>query len=94
MAIQAALEKLTAAHRSDKGADLAEAELNLTLLHTLQASTVGQILAALTVLGQRALADRDLHPERVALLHQLLDDWVALAEWILQRNELTPTLVH
>lgn len=93
-AIQAALDDLAPVASREEFARMAESELNVTLLHALQARTVGQILAALTVLGKQALAERDLHPQRVELLHQLLDDWVALADWILQRSEFSQTSWH
>ncbi len=72
----------------------ADIELNRQLLSKLHAQTIGEILAALTALGQQALHDHQRHPERIALLHELLDEWVALAEWILQRNESPPARWH
>lgn len=69
-------------------------DLNCELLSKLHAQTIGEILAALTALGQQALHDHQRHPERIALLHELLDEWVALAEWILQRNESPPIRWH
>lgn len=71
-----------------------DVDLNRQLLSNLHAQTIGEILAALTALGQQALKDHQRHPERIALLHELLDEWVALAEWILQRNESPPTQWH
>lgn len=93
-AIQRALDELKPVATEGEIARLAEPQLNAALLHNLQAQTVGEILAALTAIGQRALADRQHQPERIALLHQLLDDWVALAEWILQRNNAAPDQWH
>lgn len=92
-AIQHALEDL-----SDPPPQVAnsneEPQVNCTLLASLHAQTVGEILAALTALGQRAISAPDRHPERVALLHELLDEWVALAEWILQHNDNPPEQWH
>lgn len=93
-AIQKALDELEPVADTQEMAQLTEPQLNAALLHNLQAQTVGEILAALTAIGQRALAERQHQPERIALLHQLLDDWVALAEWILQRNSTGPEQWH
>lgn len=92
-AIQQALRSLPSAP-SPTTAEAASTALNRQLLSNLHAQTVGEILAALTSLGQQALHDHQRHPERVALLHELLDEWVALAEWILQRNESPPSQWH
>lgn len=92
-AIQQALKALPA-DPPTASVESEDVELNRQLLSNLHAQTIGEILAALTALGQQALHDHQRHPERIALLHELLDEWVALAEWILQRNESPPTRWH
>lgn len=92
-AIQQALKAIPSTP-STESTVAAEVELNRQLLSRLHAQTIGEILAALTALGQQALHDHQRHPERIALLHELLDEWVALAEWILQRNESPPAQWH
>ncbi len=92
-AIQQALRAIPSAPPTES-TGAAEVELNRQLLSRLHAQTIGEILAALTALGQQALHDHQRHPERIALLHELLDEWVALAEWILQRNESPPAQWH
>lgn len=86
-AIQHALEYLGTDRPPPSAQPNEELQLNTALLASLHAQTVGEILAALTVLGQQAVSAPQRHPERVALLHELLDEWVALAEWILQRTD-------
>lgn len=93
-AIQHALEELGHEPPPRTAKPSEEPPINCALLATLHAQTVGEILAALTALGQRAINTPDRHPERVALLHELLDEWVALAEWILQRNDSPPKQWH
>lgn len=61
--------------------------LNAGLLYTLHARTIGEILEALTLLGQTALSERDSNPWRAELLHQLLEEWAGLADWILGKDE-------
>ncbi|WP_347330933.1 hypothetical protein [Marinimicrobium locisalis] len=93
-AIQHALEYLGADRPPPSTQANEELQLNTALLASLHAQTVGEILAALTVLGQQAVSTPQRHPERVALLHELLDEWVALAEWILQRTDNPPERWH
>lgn len=92
-AIQQALEALPSSSRAPS-TERQYAALNRWLLGHLHAQTVGEILAALTALGQQALQNSEHEPKQVALLHELLDEWVALAEWILQRNERPPAQWH
>lgn len=60
------------------------------LLRHLHAQRVGQILSALTFIGQRAMDPdpRDCLPQlssrELTLLGQLLDHWIELADWILR----------
>ncbi len=92
-AIQHALEDLSAPPPQTANSS-EEPQMNCSLLASLHAQTVGEILAALTALGQQAITTQDRHPERVALLHELLEEWVALAEWILQRTDNPPEQWH
>lgn len=58
--------------------------LNAALISSLEAQTVGKILEALTELGSRALRSEKRNPELIQLLHDLLQDWADLADWLLQ----------
>lgn len=63
--------------------------LNAALVASLEAQTVGKILAALTDLGNRATDDWS--PDRLRLLQELLKDWVELAEWLLRCADTSQT---
>jgi hypothetical protein len=67
--------------------------LNSTLISSLEAETVGKVLEALTDLGNKAL-ERHEDPEQLKLVHRLLEDWVALADWLLHCTDNRPTAFH
>lgn len=84
-AVQAALHSLNElppGRRCGSRAD--QLPLNAALISSLEAQTVGKILEALTDLGSRALQDKKRNPEHIQLLHDLLQDWAELADWLLQ----------
>lgn len=64
--------------------------LNAALISSLEAQTVGKVLEALTDLGSRALKDKPRNPEHIQLLHDLLQDWAELADWLLQNSSSGP----
>lgn len=57
---------------------------NAALISSLEAQTIGKILEALTELGSQALQENQRNPHYIQLLHDLLQDWTELAEWLLQ----------
>lgn len=86
-AVRAALHSLSElppGRRCGSRAD--ELPLNAALISSLEAQTVGKILEALTDLGSRALKDKERNPEHLQLLHDLLEDWSELADWLLQNS--------
>lgn len=92
LTIKLALQELSAT--SNQTEPIAQCPLNDGLLYTLHARTIGDILAALTLLGQTALNERDSNPWRAELLHQLLDDWAELADWILGKDDADTLRPH
>ncbi len=58
--------------------------LSAALISSLEAQTVGKILEALTELGSQALQENQRNPDHIQLLHDLLQDWAELADWLLQ----------
>lgn len=51
----------------------------------LDASSVGKIVAVLTVLGKNALKNGDI--EKKAVLLGLIEDWASVAEWLIKQSE-------
>jgi hypothetical protein len=60
--------------------------LNTQLLDSLKAHTIGKIVSILTEIGEKALRDNNLPPSHMSLLRTLIEDWVQLTEWVLQRT--------
>ena len=84
-AIEKALDSLTQVPSARTSTSrLEHVPLNTAVVTRLEAQTIGKILAALTDLGNRALADRERYPEQLELVHELLEDWVELADWLLR----------
>ncbi|MDQ2075241.1 hypothetical protein [Marinimicrobium sp. ABcell2] len=75
------------------GIRVTQPPLNAALISSLEAETVGQVLAALTDLGNRALEDHE-DPEQLKLVHRLLEDWVSLADWLLRCTDNRPSAFH
>ena len=59
---------------------------NTELLHSLKAHTVGKIVSALTDIGHKSLQRKDLPPEQMRMLRDLIEDWVLLTEWVLEHT--------
>src|SRR5690554_4263534 len=75
------------------GIRVTQPPLNATLISSLEAETVGKVLQALTHLGNQALHGHD-DPEQLKLVHGLLVDWAALADWLLRCTDNRPTAFH
>mgnify|MGYP007108100631 FL=1 len=52
------------------------------------------MLEALTDLGNQALEGQHDDPEQLELVHRLLVDWAALADWLLHCTDNRPTTLH
>ncbi len=53
----------------------------------VDAHTIGQIVSQLTEIGQNALQENDRPSGQLILLRSLIQDWMELAEWVLQQDE-------
>jgi len=60
--------------------------LNIEVVDSLHAHTIGKIVSALTDIVQTALQRKDLPQEHMTILRNLIEDWVQLTEWILNHN--------
>lgn len=58
---------------------------------TLDASTVGKVVDALTTMGQQLLDDTGKDDGTLVVIRSLMSDWMALAEWILLHTEDSPS---
>ena len=65
--------------------------LNVQVLNSLKAHTIGKIVSVLTEIGETALRDKNLPPGHMTLLRTLIEDWVQLTEWVLQRTTADQT---
>lgn len=86
------LSELPPGRRHGSRAD--QLPLNTALISSLEVQTVGKILQALTDLGYRALKDKERNPEHILLLHDLLQSWTELAEWMLQHSDTNSRDLH
>lgn len=60
--------------------------LNVEVIESLKAHTIGKIVSALTDVVETALKRSDLPTEHMTILRNLIEDWVQLTEWILDHN--------
>lgn len=60
--------------------------LNTEVLNSLKAHTIGKIVSVLTDIGEQALKQHDLPPSHMTLMRTLIEDWVQLTEWVLNRT--------
>jgi hypothetical protein len=73
---------------------MSNTEANLSSDHfhiTLDASTVGKVVDALTTQGQELLDSAQKDSGALVLIRSLIKDWVELAEWILLHTEVAPS---
>lgn len=66
--------------------DTGEMLLNLDVLNSLKAHTIGKIVSILTDIGEQALKQNDLPPSHMTLMRTLIEDWVQLTEWVLMHT--------
>lgn len=76
----------TVAYEDLHSAYTGEMLLNVDVLASLKAHTIGKIVSALTDIGETALRQKDLPPNHVALMRTLIEDWVQLTEWVLNHT--------
>ena len=67
---------------------------NAQILELLNAHTIGKIVSALIEIGEKALKDTHLPQDHLNLLRNVIDDWVLLTEWILQRDHHDKKMLH
>ena len=65
-----------------------EMHMNAELIERLGAEQIIKIVAALTHIGEAAVIRKDLPPYQINILRNLINDWVALSEWLLQHATL------
>lgn len=56
----------------------------------LEAQSIGHIVAALTLLGEQALAEDHPEPGRLVVIKTLIREWMGLGEWLILQTD-TPT---
>lgn len=67
---------------------------NTDVLSFLGAPNIVQIVAALNEIARDALRKKNLPGEHMRLLSGLIEDWAALAEWILKHVTLDHVAFH
>jgi hypothetical protein len=85
-AIERALDEVAFAPREALYAVTEEVHLNKDLIKSLCATDIIKVVAALNDTARNALEQKDLPATHMKLLGSLIEDWAALAEWILQHT--------
>jgi hypothetical protein len=86
-AIQKALNQITIApYALTQPAHTGEMVFNAQLLDALPIHTLGKIVEALTAVGEHALQSPKNKTQPATKLRELIDDWIQLTEWVLQRS--------
>lgn len=60
----------------------------------LSAENVGQIVALLTQLGERALQQESANVARMAVIKLLMDEWTDFGEWLIMQVESPSASIH
>ena len=76
------------------GSYTGEMHFNTEIYQSLSAHTIGKIVSALTEIGQQALVRKDMPPEHLNQLRNLIEDWVKLTEWILDQTYPSQVTYH
>lgn len=76
----------TVSYEDLQSAYTGEMLLNVEVLASLKAHTIGKIVSVLTNIGEEALKQNDLPPNHMTLMRNLIEDWVLLTEWVLART--------
>ncbi|WP_317932057.1 hypothetical protein [Halioxenophilus sp. WMMB6] len=77
-------------HQRLKEGPIAEDFLGLHL----NIETIGLVIVELTKIGERALFQPKSAGKEKAILKELIECWLSLAEWILSDLEITDTPIH
>jgi hypothetical protein len=84
----------TVPYETIRGIHTGEMHLNADVYQQLTAHTIGQIVSALTKIGELALAKHDMPSEHLNQLRRLIEDWVHLTEWVLFQTTTDKTAFH
>ena len=83
-AVKQTIDNTSAVSYADlQSAYTGEMLLNVEVLASLKAHTIGKIVSVLTDIGEEALKQHDLPPSHMTLMRTLIEDWVQLTEWVL-----------
>ncbi|RYY75985.1 MAG: hypothetical protein EOO52_00170 [Gammaproteobacteria bacterium] len=94
-AIKNAMSHVNIVHyETIRGIHTGEMHFNVDIYQLLTAHTIGQIVYALTKIGELALAKHDMPPEHINQLRKLIEDWVQLTEWVLYQTTTDKTAYH
>lgn len=94
LAIKIALDELELAPAEALFAITSEMHLNTDLLKSLSATTIIKTVAALNDIARSALKKKDLPPQHMRVLRNLIEDWAKLAEWILEHSTSDRAAFH
>lgn len=64
------------------------------ICEALNVQTVGKIVSTLTDMGEKALSMHYFPPAHLNMLRGLIDDWVALTEWLLEHSATDQSAYH
>ncbi|MET0357405.1 MAG: hypothetical protein ABW044_11535 [Cellvibrio sp.] len=81
-------------YESIRGIHTGEMHFNADIYQILTAHTIGQIVYALTRIGELALAKHDMPPEHLNQLRRLIEDWAQLTEWVLCQTTIDKSAYH
>jgi hypothetical protein len=59
---------------------------NYELVEYMKAHVIGRVVSCLTEIGQKALSGKNSIPLEIINLRSIIEDWMLLTEWILQRS--------
>lgn len=85
--IQNALQQIpVVSYENLQGVYTGEMLLNLNLVEQMQAHVIGRVVSCLTEIGKKALSNKETEVDSMSNLRGLIEDWMQLTEWILQRT--------
>lgn len=85
--IEHALEQIPIVEFEElKGTYTGEMLLNLYIVEKMKAHVIGRIVSCLTDIGQKALTQQVALNIDMTQMRGLIEDWMQLTEWILQRT--------
>lgn len=85
--VQSALENIrTVPFEKLHRAYTSEMIFNYELVEYMKAHVIGRVVSCLTEIGQKALSGKYSIPVEIINLRGIIEDWMLLTEWILQRS--------